>query len=173
MEISNLPAEEDFLKLFTANGVFCHKAMFFEMSNPTTRDKYPCLFTLKPREYKGLPSAYQVYIDSIDEYDAAQKLCPNMNVWEQLCEKKWFLDGADPQMKTFEGLTVWRERMKARDASKALEVLQNNAASGDTTSAKALLANTKTKAPVGRKTKKETPEEKQTSARILAFTKKG
>jgi len=166
--MSNLPTQEDWNKLYAPNGVFAIRKMFRELSTPAMRKKYPPIFTLKPFEYKGLPSAYQVYMESVDEYDAATKIVPNMKTWDQLKEASWFLNG--DLAHSFEGLKAWREHMKQRDASAAKAALQDKMATGDVTAAKAILADTKTKASVGRKGKK-TKEENATVTRIAEFRK--
>jgi hypothetical protein len=165
----NLPTTEDWNKLYAVNGVFSIRNLFLESSSADKRDKYPPLFTLKPYPYKGYPSAYQVYMDSVDEFDAATKIVPNMKVWDSLKEATWFKTEANQW--NFEGLEVWREHMKQRDASAAKATLQAKVASGDVTAAKAILADTKTKAPVGRKNKKTTAELASVS-RIKEFKKK-
>ena len=169
MERSNLPTQEKWNNLYAPNGVFAIRKMFRELSTPAMRKKYPPIFTLKPFEYKGLPSAYQVYMESVDEYDAAIKIVPNMKTWDQLKDASWFLNGDVAH--SFEGLKVWREHMQQRDASAARAALQMKMETGDVTAAKAVLADTKAKASVGRKSKKKTPEENATVTRIKEFRK--
>ena len=164
-----MPTTDDWNKLYAVNGVFALRNLFLESSSLATRKKYPPLFTLKPYPYKGYPSAYQVYMDSVDEFDAATKIVPNMKVWDSLKEATWFKTEANAW--NFEGLEVWREHMKQRDASSAKAALQAKVASGDVTAAKAILADTKTKAPAGRKNKK-TKTELASVSRIKEFRKK-
>lgn len=152
-----------------SNGHFAVRKLFFENNVPEGRKKIPPMFTLKPHEHKGLPSAYEIYMNSADEYEAALQLVPNMAVWDELCNTKWFMDGLPNS--AFHGLKEWRKHMKARDASTAKAVLLEKTRGGDTTAAKAILAETKTKAPVGRKTKK-TKAESATLTRIDNFRKK-
>ena len=152
--------------LYAANGVFSIRKLFRELSTPAMRKKYPPMFTLKPFEYKGLPSAYQIYMESIDEFDAATKLVPNMKVWDQLKNADWFMNGDPPH--SFEGLKVWREHMRQRDASAAKATLLAKVAAGDVTASKAVLADTKVKAPVGRKNTK-TLAETASETRIKDF----
>jgi len=166
-----LPTQEQWNNLYAPNGVFAIRKMFRELSTPAMKDKYPPIFTLKPYPYKGLPSAYQTYMESVDEYEAALKIVPNLKVWDHLKDASWFANG-DPAH-SFEGLKAWREHMKQRDASTARAALFSKiATTGDVTAAKAILADTKTKAPVGRKNKKTT-EEKASVTRIKEFRNKG
>jgi len=152
--MNELPTQEEWNKLYAPNGVFAIRKMFRELSTPAMRKKYPPIFTLKPFPYKGLPSAYQVFMESIDEYDAATKIVPNMKTWDQLKDASWFLNGDVAH--SFEGLIVWRDHMKQRDASKAKAALFDKIEKGDVTAAKAILADTKVKTPAGRKNKKTT-----------------
>jgi len=144
--------------------------MFYEMHpNEASRKKYAPLFTLKPYEYNGLPSAYEIYMSAVDEYDAATQLVPNHKMWDMMVEASWFREG--DILRCFEGLKVWREHMKKRDASLARATLLEKTRNGDTTAAKAVLAETKTKAPVGRKGKKAVTQN-PTITRINEFKKK-
>ena len=169
-EENHLPTQKEWNKLYAPNGVFAIRKMFRELSTPAMRKKYPPIFTLKPFEYKGLPSAYQTYMTSVDEYDAALKIVPNMKTWDQLKEASWFLNG--DLAHSFEGLKAWREHMKQRDASAAKAALHEKMDAGDVTAAKAVLADTRVKAPVGRKNKKTT-EEIASVTRIQEFRNKG
>ncbi len=150
---------------YNAKGRFAFRKMFYEM-HPTeeSREAMPPLFTLKPHEHNGLPSAYEVYMSAVDEYDAATKLVPNMKMWDMLASTGWFLNG----QRVFEGLAVWRKHMMQRDASLARATLLEKTRNGDTTAAKAVLAETKVKAPVGRKPKK-TAQEEASDNRIKNF----
>lgn len=165
-----LPTKEDFNKLVASNGCFSILQMFFETSTPATRDRLPPIFTLKPRPHKGLPSAYEIYMDSIDEYDAATKLAPSLRVWEQLVNANWFREG-DPTH-AHDGLVAWRGHMRARDASLAKKVLLDQTIDGNTTAARAVLANSKINVGGGRKTKKVL-EDQATKSRVLQFHQKG
>ena len=162
----SLPTIEDFTKLYASNGRFVMRNLFWELSRLDTRDLYPPLFTTKPYDYNGLPSAYLVYMDSVDEYDAATKIVPNMKQWDALLATTWFVEG-DPQH-GFEGVKVWREYMKQRDASRARAALFNKIENDDVTAAKAILAETRVKTKAGRTVKKNKPVD-ATVARMDAF----
>ena len=167
---NELPTQKEWDKLYSPNGGYAIRKMFYELSTPAMRKKYPPIFTLKPYPYKGLPSVYQTYMNSIDEYDAATKIVPNMKEWDKLKAAHWFF--SHDESHSFEGLKSWREHMKQRDASTARAALFEKIEKGDVTAAKAILADTKTKAPVGRKNKKTT-EEKASIARITDYRNKG
>ncbi len=162
--------KEQWNALYAPNGVFSIRKLFRELSTPSMRKKYPPMFTLKPYDYKGLPSAYRIYMESTDEFEAASKLVPNMKTWDQLKNASWFLNGDVAH--SFDGLVSWRRHMKDRDNSLAHKALLEKAENGDVTAAKAIIAHNKVTAPVGRKNKK-TKEEKASITRIEEFRKKG
>ena len=98
----------------------------------------------------GLPSAYLIYMSSVDEYDAATKLVGSLRHWRKLCSSKWFMEGL--KSKGFEGLDQWREDMKARDASQGKAALMKQVKKGDTSAARKIVDMAKpTEAPkIGR-----------------------
>lgn len=118
------------------NGKFMTRQIFLEMSDADKREEYPPVFTLKMEEYKGLPSAYEVYMSSVDEYDAAIKITGSMKNWRLLCSAAWFMEGA-PEI-GHEGLVQWRKDMQERDRSIAKRQLAEAAAAGNVTAMKTL-----------------------------------
>jgi len=155
--------------LYTDQGTFCTQLIFWEMGTPAQRKKYPPLYTMKQEEHKGLPSAYAIYMSCVDEYEAAIKLVGNLKNWAKLCESSWFMDGFS--VHGHQGLATWREHMKLRDSSLAKSLLIEQTKEGNTTAARALLAESKVKKPAGRKSKK-VPVESSTVSRINDFKKK-
>lgn len=155
--------------LYTPQGNFCSKLIFWELNSPSNRKKYPPLWTLKQEMHQGLPSAYKVYMSCTDETEAAIKLTGNMKNWRTLLEGGWFVDG--DRAHGHEGLTVWREDMKARDASLAKKLLIEQTNKGNTTAARALLAESKIKSKAGRKGKKAQKQDVATVSRISEFKK--
>ena len=95
------------------------------------------IFTLKDHDIEGYPSAYVMYMESLDEYDAAMKIVGGMAHWRKLMSCKWFMDG-DPEL-GFLGLTQWRKDMAARDASEAKRELLVHVRNGDRQAAQYLL----------------------------------
>lgn len=153
-------------KLYDTAGRLATNAIFWETNNAKTRDKYPPSYTLKLRDYqpKGidsvLPSAYNIYMDAIDEYDAAIKLVGNMANWETLCNLKWFMEGGVQPAVTHLGLKTWREHKAAKLKSEAMQVLKDKMydEKAATTAAKAILAELKGESPkkkAGRPNKQE------------------
>ena len=150
---------------------FAHRAMFAEMQMGYRKgEELPePIYTLKQFHKPGLISAYQLYMESADEYEAALKICPTLHEWERLCKTKWFVEGHAPV--GFEGIKVWREHMRMRDESLAKRQLIATTREGNVTAAKALLAESKVKKPAGRPNKKQDPE-KAKLAIVKDFEKK-
>ena len=139
-------------------GVIKTRSLFLEAQPYKLREKYPPLYSLTEEEREGLPSAYQIYMHSTDEYDAAMKLVGSLRHWRKLLDSEWFMEGIEGTM--FEGLNQWREDMMLRDASRSKKQLQAAAAQGDTASARKLLDTAtpkQQKAPVGRPKEEKPP----------------
>lgn len=140
-------SSEDMSVLLDARGARKTETLFLESISSRSKEKYEPLYTLREQEKHGLPSAYQIYMHSIDESDAALKLVGSLSHWRRLCSLKWFMEGAE-QM-GHEGLKQWREDMKARDATRAKSQLMAMAAAGNVPAARKLYEES-TKKPVGR-----------------------
>lgn len=98
---------------------------------------YMPVYSLRDRDSNELPSAYLIYMTSIDEYDAATKLVGSLKHWRKLLAAKWFMKG-NP-LKGFEGLIQWRLDMIDRDASAGKRSLLAQAEKGDTSAARKLV----------------------------------
>lgn len=162
--------KEDYLD---KRGAMKTEALFYETISPSSMKSYKPLYTLKEETKKGLPSAYQIYMQSVDEYDAAMKLVGSMAHWEKLLRCKWFTDGVET---VFRGVNSWREDMKKRDVSLAKRVLMEKANDGDISAAKALHAIQETKQAKGRpnKVKQEEPAiPEHLRNHVIAFGKRG
>lgn len=139
--------------LYDSVGRLATNAIFWESNNAKTRDKYPPSYTLKLRDYQPpgidsvLPSAYKIYMDAVDEYDAAIKLVGNMANWDALCSLDWFMNGNKLPAASHLGLKTWREHKQAKEKSKAMALLQEKAENGDTNAAKTILAEAKGEKP--------------------------
>jgi hypothetical protein len=139
------------MNLKDKRGVQRTESLFHETIQPPIRKKYDPVYSLRDYDHKGYPSAYQIYMNSIDEHEAALKLVGSLSHWRKLTSLKWFLEGR-PECQ-FEGLIQWREDMKARDASSAKQVLQEQVKEKNITAARALLAESKTKTATAAKAK--------------------
>lgn len=116
--------QEDFLD---ARGAMKTELLFAETIQAERKSRYSPLYTLKERDGE-LPSAYRVYMSSVDEYEAAMKLLGSMRHWRRLCGLNWFMKGI-PE-KGFDGLASWRKDMELRDKSKAKKQLKEAAEAG-------------------------------------------
>lgn len=123
-------------ELRASNGVQLTEALFEEVIQPSSRKKFEPVYSLREYENKGKPSAYQIYINSVDETDAAMKLVGSMSHWRKLCSLDWFIKGR-PEA-GFEGLAKWRMDMAARDRTKAKQSLMKQVEEGNVTAARAL-----------------------------------
>ena len=159
--------DADFNLLRDEDGHVKTQKLFVEF---TEKGEVP-LFTLRDSVYQGYPSAYQIYMNSIDEYDAAIKLVGSMAHWRKLCKLGWFLKKI--HTKDTSGLIQWREDMALRDMSRAKEIIQESLFAQkctkegelysvtDSNAAKKLLDLAKSPANVGNVTKAETTRKKK------------
>lgn len=132
----NIHPEEARKLLRASNGIQITEALFEETIQPGSREKFDPLYSLKEYENRGKPSAYQVYINSVDETEAALKLVSSLAHWRKLCSLRWFMEGR-PEI-GFEGLSQWRQDMAARDALEAKKVILRLSDDGNLNAAKAL-----------------------------------
>ncbi len=127
---------EDRKELIDSRGISRTESLFTEVVQPTSREKYPPLYSLKEGGRDGLPAAYHVYMNSVDETDAALKLVGSMSHWRKLCRLKWFNNGRPEH--GFDGLESWRADMAARDASESKRVLLEECNKNNVSAARAL-----------------------------------
>ena len=111
------------------------------------------IYTLSEEEKFGLPSAYQIYMNSVDEYDAALKLVGTVAHWKRLLNCTWFMEGKG--VPGFPGLLSWREDKLAKDASDARRTLMDQIQRGNVSAAQSLLNKYTPKNSVGRPNKPE------------------
>lgn len=116
------------------NNILLTQALFVEFGNEDAP------YTLKMEDQvkngRTYVSLCKVFLESVDEYDAAMRLVGNWKHWQRLCENRWFSEGWDQF--NFEGLNSLRETMKARDRSTAKAQLLHAAEQGNVTAAKIL-----------------------------------
>ena len=152
--------------LYDDHGRFLVRAIFWELSTPERRLEVPPLYTLKVSPQHGLPSAYSMYMDSTDEYEAAMKICGTMKAWRALCRSNWFMTGFKEH--GHEGLHQWRQDMEARDKSLAKQQLQAKADEGNV-AAMTKLYNIAPKKPDSRLKK---IEEERTPSKVVDLTER-
>ena len=126
---------------------------------------YEPVWTMRPYEHKGCPSAYQVYMEADSEYDAAMKITGDMRHWRKLCTLKWFMEGAPTGY--YEGLKQWRLDKAAKEATKVLNLIKNKAEEGNVTAQRTLLEYYKNGGPEGHRQPKLTPQEQERQAKII------
>ena len=143
--------------LYDDNGRLLTRAIFWELSFPERRAKFPPLYTLGVVPAHGLPSAYQIYMSCVDEYEAGIKLMGNMKAWRQLCSCDWFMNG-DPRT-GHEGLVQWRKDMEARDKSIAKQQLKVRAEKGSVPAMVKLYNITPAQAKAVKKKVQENPQD--------------
>lgn len=149
-----LSEEADTSPLLDSLGRYKTKGLFAE---GITRDQIlkgvVPLYTMRDKEKKFyaadgsvhvLPSAYQIYMHSVDETEAALKLVGSLKHWRTLVRQhpdgsylcKWFMHPYDE--KGCDGLLQWREDMRARDSMMAKRSLMKLAEEGNVAAAKAV-----------------------------------
>lgn len=115
------------IQLRFGNNVQGTQALFVEFNNEDAP------YTLKPHDVskgdKTYISAYQVFMNSVDEGEAALKLVGSYGHWRKLCNLKWFKEGITEY--GFEGLNQWRADMQTRDKTTAKRRLIQAAESGN------------------------------------------
>jgi hypothetical protein len=118
-----------------ANNILLTQALFVEFGNEDAP------YTLKVEHLnkngKTYVSLCKVFLESVDEYEAAMRLVGSWKHWQRLCDNKWFSEGWEPF--NYEGLNSLRETMKLRDKSAAKRKLMEAMDSGNVTAAKILL----------------------------------
>lgn len=132
-------------------GALKTELLFEETIKSDRRKDYSPMYTLRDQD-TDLPSAYRIYIGSVDEYEAALRIVGSTRHWRRLCGLRWFMEGI-PE-KGFDGLKSWRKDMEMRDKSKAKKQLMESAEGGNVSAQRALYLNDDTKTKRTR-TKKE------------------
>jgi len=114
------------------------RTLFLEAIDWTRLQKgYEPLYSLCYEGKKGLPSAYEIYINSRTEEEAALKLVGSMPHWRTLLKCPWFLLG-DEKVPGFEGLEVWRQDLQALKKAEAMDMLHKEARKGNVAAIKEL-----------------------------------
>ena len=126
----------DMTQFKDSRGAHKTESLFIETISPKSAEKYTPVYSLRDYDNKDFPSAYNIFMECTDEYEAALKLVGSMSHWRKLCRLKWFMEGIE--IAQFEGLKVWREDMLARDASTSKAILIEETEEGNVTAAKAL-----------------------------------
>jgi hypothetical protein len=111
----------------SSNNVMFTQGLFYEFGSKDA------VYTLKNEDVTkdGVKylSIYRLYMESVDEYEAAMKIVGSMQHWRKLCSLAWFMDGMD--VHSWEGLKQAREDMAARDKSLAKQQIAEAAKAGN------------------------------------------
>lgn len=125
--------------------------LFYEF-NKTRHDDYPPVYTMREDTWKGLPSAYLIYMYSDSEYEAAMKLVGSWHHWERLLKSRPFCEGMD-NGEQWVGLNAWREEKELKDQAHAYNQLKTSAAAGNVQAQKMIFDGKKTATKRGRPSK--------------------
>ena len=102
-------------------GRFRTESLFLETSKSFRREEYPPVFTLKDREYKGLPSIKRIYMSYNHipglEYEFASDVFGSWAHWVKI------YDGS----KITPYVEIWRDELEIAVRAKALKAIMENA----------------------------------------------
>lgn len=143
--------------LFDARGARRTASLFIETTQDSNRDP---IFTMRDHSVKGMICVYDVWMNSVDEGDAAMKLVGSMSHWRKLLRCDWFMHG-NAEL-SFEGLLQWRQDMLTRDMTRAKGIYEDLMRKDDLQAAKAMMALIKDMAKVY---KDMSPETKSQSSK--------
>lgn len=98
-------------------------AIFREISLPGQymKEKKDPLFTINPED-DDLPSAYKIYMESVNEYEAATKICPSWDFWKNMLK-------SSPRVRKV--IDEWREEKYLKDQAAARRLLWDAAEKGN------------------------------------------
>lgn len=151
------------IKLRGDNNIQSTQSLFIEFNRDAP---YTLQSRDKDKEGRKVLSIYQVYMDSVDEYDAAMRIVGNLEHWRKLCSLNWFMEGIPEKGCT--GLKQWREDMQRRDQSLAKAKLLEAVNEGNVNASRFLYEKSSSKEKQVRKKEKEVMP---TSSAVANFKK--
>jgi len=154
-------------KMKGGNSIQLTEGLFYETQQMKGKLDNP-VYTLQDRDRGATPSAYLIYMSSVDEYEAANKLVGSQRHWRKLCSLKWFMSGRSDV--GFDGLHQWRLDMEARDQSKAKMELLFAASDGNVAAMKAIHS-MKPKQDTNKQTR-EKAKSKASSTQVVSLLKR-
>lgn len=154
-------------KMKTKKGIQLTEGLFYETRSHNSK-VYEPTYTIKDHDHNGYPSAYLIYMNSVDEYEAAIKLVGSLRHWRKLEGLKWFMDGRTEL--SFEGLKQWREDMELRDKSISKEQLIEKAKEGNVAAMRSL--QTMSRKKTSNKTNRTTVEKKTKDEAVVSLLKR-
>jgi len=131
-----------------------YRTNIFSEFNKTRHDDYPPLYTMREKPWKGLPSAYQIYMYSDSEYEAAMKLVGSWQHWQRLLKSKPFVEGIE-ETGQWVGLQAWRDEKEIKDKATAYNQLKMSASQGQVQAQKMIFDGKATASKRGRPSKEE------------------
>jgi len=146
------------------NGIRLTEGLFYESQQSKGKLDNP-VYTLQDKNRGEVPSAYLIYMSSVDEYEAAVKLVGSLGHWRKLCGLSWFMEGR-PDV-GFEGLHQWREDMEARDKSTSKAQLLSQAEQGNVAAIKAI--NVMSRKTFSNKQAREKAKRTHTSSAVVSL----
>jgi|SRR5690554_6761468 len=154
MDASTWDIREHNIQTQASNGVYLTKALFREFSKengPYTM--YPSTRTLDGKDFI---SVYEVYMSSVNEYEAAMRIVGSMDHWRKLCDIDWFYNGYIVNgIRHTSGLKHWREDHAMKREAEALKALYKAKDNGNVQAAKYLHEMTQKKPSPRKEEKKE------------------
>lgn len=145
-----------------------YRANLFYEFNQQRHEDYPPIYTMREEPWKGLPSAYLIYMYSDSEYEAAMKLVGSWHHWQRLCKSKPFMEGIRDGNQ-WVGLEAWRKEKEIKDKAHAYNQLKINAAQGNVQAQKLIYEGDKTSKrgrPSNAEVRKAAAEEAQVSSAL-------
>lgn len=125
---------------YEASGNYRTDSLFRERMNARHRENgHKPMYSLSERRvYKDCPKLYDLFIESVDEYDFAAKALGGKAHLDKLKSVKWFMDGWTG-CSAFRGFSAWQDDMAERDRSLGKRIIIEKARDGDVSAAKKLV----------------------------------
>ena len=139
------------------NGIYLTQGLFREFGS----DCGPYTMHAESKEINGklYISAYEIYMDSVNEYEAAMRLFGSMDHWRKLTNIDWFMNGVEiGGRRITSGLKHWREDHQMKREAEALGALRVASRSGNVQASR-YLHELSSKKPTSRKSKSEAVSE--------------
>lgn len=139
LDYADWPYVEEPLR-FDTNGKASTQALFIDHLAQHVKEKHGTSytrFTMKPHEWKGFPSAYQIIHYADSEYDAAMKVVGSLEIWDQLRESKLIEYGRE---NVCLGISHAMEAQERRIEAEQIKNLTEASRAGNVTAMKELKA---------------------------------
>jgi len=137
-----------------------HILMYGAFYETHQNQEHKVIYTLRLRQHRGYPSAYQIIVNAKSEYDAAMKLCGDWSIWTRWKASSVLWEG---KARGYSGSGL-DEAIKSMDAKRAGEAMANiirRSEDGDYRASKDLVTWGVTKKKTGKKVHQveENPED--------------